>query len=389
MFQNPLKKLLLAIGLVAVLAGCVQVFEEEKEAPGEAGTTSQATGEPIIIGALVPLSGGGAAYGKPIQQVLQIAVTQINEKGGVNNRPLKLEFDDGGCKAEPAKIAIENLVSLKKVKYIIGGICSSETLTAAPVAEQNKVVLLSPASSNQEITKAGDFIFRNYPSDEIQGIVLAEIAASKGSKKVGALVEEQPFTEGIADAFSKAFKEKGGELVVEKYPTEGSSDFRAQITKLQAANVDAFFLDVQAPEKVDLLLKQLQEAGIKGPFYMNDVAIGAPKEVMEKYKDYVEGSFGTEPGYDKTHPELAKLQEAYKTATKEDLPYLYVMAPAYDAVHILKEALETAGDDSVKVKDYLYTVKGRKGLAGELTFDANGDSNYKYEPRVLKGGVLQ
>lgn len=384
-----MKKVLLALGLVALLAGCVQVFEDEKKEPEKAGTSSPATGEPIVIGALLPLSGSGAAYGKPIRQVLEIAVKQVNENGGVNNHPLKLEFDDGVCKAEPAKIAIENLVNLKKVKYVIGGVCSSETLTAAPVAEEKKVVMLSPASSNQEITKAGDFVFRNYPSDEIQGIVLAETANSKGYKKVGGLVEEQPFTEGIADAFSKAFKEKGGELVVEKYPTEGSADFRAQITKLQAAKVDVYFIDVQTPEKVDLILKQLQEAGIKGPFFMNDVAIGAPKEVMEKYKDYVDGSFGTEPGYDKNHPELAKLQEAYKKATNEDLPFLYVMAPTYDAVYILKEALATAGDDPVKVKDYLYTVKGRKGLAGELTFDKNGDSNYKYEPRVLKGGVLQ
>lgn len=389
MFQIPLKKVLLAIGLVTVLAGCVQVYEDEKKEPGAAGTTTPATGEPVILGVLLPLSGSGAAYGKPIQQVLEIAVKQINESGGMNGRPLKLEFDDGVCKEEPAKIAIENLVSLKKVKYIIGGVCSSETLTAAPVVEKGKVVLLSPASSNQAITKAGDFVFRNYPSDEIQGKVLAEIATSKGYKKVGGLVEEQPFTEGIADAFSAAYKASGGELVVEKYPTEGSQDFRAQITKLQAAKVDTFFLDVQTPEKVDLLLKQLQEAGVKGPFFMNDVAIGAPKEVQEKYKDYIDGSFGTEPGYDKSHPELIKLQEAYKAKTNEDLPYLYVMAPAYDAVHILKEALATAGEDPVKVKDYLYTVKGRKGLAGELTFDANGDSNYKYEPRVLKGGVLQ
>lgn len=374
--MSNFKKLFLGLGLLSILAACTSALDD-----GSAG-------EPIVIGALFPLSGPGGAYGKPMQQVLNIAAKQINDAGGIKGRPLKLEFDDGGCKAEPAKIAAENLVSLKKVKLIIGGVCSSETLTAAPVAEKAQVVLLSPASSNPDITKAGDFIFRNYPSDNSQGTVFAKIAAEKGHKKIGALVEEQPYTEGIADAFAAAFKDKGT-LVVEKYPTEGSADFRAQVTKLQTAKPNAYFIDVQTPEKVDLILKQFQEAGIKGPFYMNDVAIGAPKEVLEKYKDYIEGSYGTEPGYDKANPELAKLQAAYKAETKEDLPYLYVMAPAYDALYIFKEALETVGEDPVKVKDYLYTVKGRKGLAGELTFDANGDSNYLYEARIMKGGVLQ
>lgn len=380
MVKKSNSSILIITGLLLILAGCVQVFEEEK--PGAA------TGESITIGALLPLSGPGAAYGTPVQKVLEIAAKHINDNGGVKGRPIKFEFDDGGCKGEPAKIATENLVNLKKVKFILGGVCSSETLAAAPIAEKNQVVLLSYASSNPEITKAGDFIFRNYPSDTTQGNALAKGAAQKGYKKVGALVEEQPFTEGILDAFVPAFKELGGETVTEKYPTEGSTDFRAQITKLQAASVDVFFLDVQTPEKVDLLLKQLQEAGVKGPFLMNDVALGA-KEVAEKYKDYVEGTFGAEPGYDKTNPDLTYLKDTYKTETGADLPYLYVMAPAYDAVHILKEALEVAGEDPMKVKDYLYTVKGRKGLAGELSFDSNGDSNYQYVPKVLKGGVLQ
>lgn len=389
MFSKPIK-LLLGLGLVAVLAGCVQVYEDTKKDEGASGSTTPAAGEPIVIGALLPLSGEGAAYGLPAQFVLNYAAKQINDAGGVSGRPIKLEYDDGGCDSDPANKAINNLVSVKKVKVVVGALCSSETLASAPVVEQNKVVLISTGASSPAITEAGDFVFRNYPSDKAQGEVMSEYANKKGYKKVGILTEEKPYTEGIADAFGAKFKELGGETAVEKFAKD-ASDFRTQITKLQAAKVDAFFVNTQAPAKADIIVKQLAEAGIKGPYLLNDVAIGSYDEVVKKHAEHLEGSVGSEVPYDKAHPELAKLLEAYKTANSKDLPYLPYMSPTYDVLFIVKEALEKAGDDTVKVKDYLYTVKGRKGMAGTLSFDANGDptSDYRHALRTVKAGAVE
>jgi branched-chain amino acid transport system substrate-binding protein len=315
-------------------------------------------------------------------------VKNVNDAGGVGGKPLKVEFDDGGCKQEPSTKAMTNLVTVKGVKVVIGGICSSETLAAAPIAEQNKVVVLSPASSDPELTKAGDFIFRNYPSDVQQGQMFANYANKKGWKKVGAFVEIKSYTEGIADVFQKAYSGLGGETVVEKFETE-ATDMRTQITKIQGAKVDGYLIFTQAPAQADVLLKLLQEAGVKGPFLLNDVPLGDSNLVL-KYKDYLEGAIGTSAAFDKENPDLAKLKEAYKAAEGKDLPFLYVMAPAYDAVYIVKEALEKAGEDPVKLKDYLYTVKGRKGLAGTLSFDANGDAETaQYVPVILKNGALE
>lgn len=395
MFSKPLGKLLLGIGLLIALSGCVQVFENEKkeEQPKTSQVTQTAlTGEPVVIGALLELSGEGSAYGLPAQRVFEIALKDINNAGGVNGRPLKLEYEDGGCEATLANKAINNLVNLKKVKVVVGALCSSEVLTAAPVVEQNKVVLLSTGASSPKITEAGDFIFRNYPSDKSQGEVLAEYAKAKGYKKVGMVVEEQPYTEGIADTFSAIFKQLGkGTTVVEKFAKD-ASDFRTQITKLQAAKVDVFFVDTQAPAKADILVKQLKEAGVKGPLILNDVAISSNKEVVEKYKDYLEGSVGAEVPYDKNHPYLPKLKEAYKAlADGKEIPYLSYMSPTYDALFIIREAVEKVGEDPVKIKDYLYTVKGRKGLAGTLSFDKNGDptAEYRHSLRVVKAGAVE
>ncbi len=180
-------------------------------------------------------------------------------------------------------------------------------------------------------------------------------------------------------------------MSVEKFAKD-ASDFRTQITKLQSQKVDAFFVNPQAPAKGDVIIKQLQEAGVKGPFLLNDVMMGAPKEFMQKNKEYLEGSLGAEVPYDKANPYLATFATKYKELSKgEDMPYLSYMAPTYDALFIVKEAIEKVGEDPVKIKDYLYTVKGRKGLAGTLSFDANGDpdKSYRHALRVVKGGAVE
>lgn len=398
MNTKQITRLILGLGLIAALAGCIQVYDEgtgtgttsTNTAPTTMGS-STTSGEPVEVGVLFPLSGEAAGYGLAGQRVLDIAAKEINDAGGITGRPVKLEYEDGGCDADVASKAISSLVSVKKVKVIIGGLCSSETLTSAPVVERSQVVLLSPGSSNQEITKSGDYIFRNYPSDNAQGSALADYANTKGYKKVGILTEEQPFPEGIAVAFKETFVKLGGETVIEKFAKD-ASDFRTQITKLSAAKVDVFFVNPQAPAKGDIILKQLLEAGEKGPFFMNDVVIGAQKEIIEKYKDQLEGSIGALVPYDKTNTKLATLEAAYKAVSGGDeIPYKPYMLPTYDALYIFKEAIEKVGEDPVKIKDYLYTIKGRKGLAGTLTFDANGDpdSSFRHALQVVKGGVVQ
>lgn len=377
-------KVLLGLAFVALLAGCVQIFEDETS------EENASSGESIEVGVLMPLSGEAASYGLSGQAVLQIAEKEINDAGGVKGKNIKLAFEDGGCNANDANKAINNLISIKKVKVIIGGFCSSETLTSAPVVEQNKVVLLSPGSSAPSISTAGDFVFRNYPSDNAQGEVLAQYAAKKGYKKTGVLVEEQPYTEGINDTFTAEFTKLGGTVSVEKF-TKDASDFRTQITKLQAEKVDVFFVDAQTPVKADLIVQQLVEAGVKGPFLINDQAMGAITEFVEKHKDHLEGSVGAEVPYDKANPGITKLQEAYKASTGKDIQYLSYMATYYDSLFIIKEAIDAAGEDPVKIKDYLYTVKGRKGLAGTLSFDSNGDPGpeFRHKLRIIKAGKVE
>lgn len=370
------------------LAGCVQVFEErQKDAIGTKTDIKAETGDTYKVGALLPLSGDGATYGIPVQRVAKHAVETVNKAGGVKGKKLEFVFEDGGCNPDTANRAIQKLVSIDKVKVVYGGFCSSETLAAAPVVEQNKVVLLSPGSSSPDITTAGDYVFRNYPSDSTQGKVLAEYAASKGFKKVGVIAEQQPYTLGIQKVFEAEFKKTGGEVLVETYLSD-ASDFRTQILKLKAEKVDAYFVDPQTPPKGELLFKQMEEAGVKGPFIANDVVLGFT-DLITKYKSLLEGAVGAEATYDRQNADMLALQKWYKEEYKEELPYLTYMATSYDAVMLLKEAIESAGYDADGIKKHLYGIKDRKGLSGSLTIDANGDPMSGHILRMVKAGTVE
>jgi len=377
MKKSNLLKLAIGLTIITGLSACAPVFEDV-EKPED--SQPQVKNEKIVVGVILPLSGNAASYGTPSQYVLEIAKAKINEKGGIGGKQLELAFEDGGCETEKANSAVNNLINLKKVQVIVGGFCSSETLAGAPVAERNKVVLFSPGSSSPKITEAGDYIFRNYPSDNAQSGAIAEYANSQGFKNVGIITEEQPYSEGVADSFTKSF---GGSVINEKYPVD-STDFKSQIDKLAAAKVDALFVNPQTPASAAIIVKQLKEKGVKVPLLFNDVAIGAINEVITPFSDYVEGAVGAEVPYNKDHAEFNELITAYKARTNEDIPYLSYMSPMYDTLFIIKEAIEKVGYDGTKIKDYLYTVQGRVGVAGTLSFDENGDPDKSYRHALKK-----
>lgn len=167
--------------------------------------TIAAKGETVKIGGILPLTGDGAAYGVPLQKVAQIAIDKVNSEGGIQ---LEFIWEDGKCNGQDGSAAAQKLIDIDKVQIIYGGFCSSETLGAAPIAEQAGIVMLSPGSSSPDITNAGDFIFRNYPSDSSQGVIMAGIATELGLKKVGMLTEENDYTVGIEKVFKEAFEVK-------------------------------------------------------------------------------------------------------------------------------------------------------------------------------------
>ena len=112
------------------------------------------------------------------------------------------------------------------------------------------------------------------------------------------------------------------------------------------------------------------------------------QDLVSKYSTVLEGALTAEFSFDRSNPNFKALGEKYKKLTGADMPYGAYASTCYDAVYIIKEAIEKVGYDADKIKDYLYAIKDRKGLAGTLNFDANGDPKAGHALEVMKGGKV-
>jgi branched-chain amino acid transport system substrate-binding protein len=180
-----------AVLLLAVIAGaCLQDTQSDE----------------IKIGAILPLTGEAAEYGEDAKLGIDLAVEEINAAGGINGKMIQVVYEDSQATPSQGVAAIQKLITVDKVPVIIGAMASSVTLAIAPIAEENKVVLLSPASTAPQITEAGDYIFRNEVSDAYGGKAQAELTWDElGIKNVAILCINNDYGVGTADTFKKNF----------------------------------------------------------------------------------------------------------------------------------------------------------------------------------------
>src|SRR3954451_21612604 len=183
----------------------------------------------IPVGEFASLSGGSASFGQSSHKGTALAIDEINAAGGVLGKKIKLiTEDDQSLAGQPATIA-RKLIAQDKVVAVLGEVASSKSLEAAPICQQNKIPMISPASTNPKVTEVGDYIFRVCFIDPFQGTVMAKFAASKGWKKVAVLTDlKQDYAVGLAEFFVKGFKEAGGEIVKEQKYSTGDKDFKPQ-----------------------------------------------------------------------------------------------------------------------------------------------------------------
>ena len=350
-------------------------------ARGPAGPTG-----PIKVGFIGPLSGDAATYGEPMHDAVALAVQEINSSGGVKGRMIEVVYEDGKCAGKDAANAAQKLINIDKVKIVIGGVCSGETLGAAPIAEAAKVILFSPGSGSPDITNAGDYIFRNFPSDASSGKKMAEVAMEKNLKRVALLVETTDYAQAIKRVFTNRFTELRGEIVADESFTSQATDMRTQITKIKSTRPDAVYFVPQTPAKGEIALKQFGELGLRAQLLSNEIINS--EIILKNVAKAVEGVLYAEPYFDPESPISKAFLDKYKTkfgTLGTGLPPVY-LATAYDSVYVFEELLERYGDDVEKVKAGLYGIKNRQGTAGVLTIDRNGDPAFEYVVKTIKDG---
>lgn len=210
-----MKKIWLGIGVLVIVAlTIVLIVTQTKKEP-----------EVIKIGAIFPLTGDNAQWGILPYEGAKLAIEEINKEGGLKGKKLVLVAEDSRCEPKEGVSAFQKLLA-QNIKIVIGGVCISVTLAAAPIAEKNKILLISPASTNPKIFESGDFIFRVIPSDALRGKVSAKYLFGKGIKKVALLYINNEGGVGNKNVFAKRFTDLGGRILVEGSYEQGATDMR-------------------------------------------------------------------------------------------------------------------------------------------------------------------
>lgn len=355
---------------------------------GEAPSPAPTLNGTVTIGAVLALTGDGAAYGLPEQKAAQLAVEEINAKGGVGGKKLEIAYEDGKCDGKAGATAGEKLISFQEVKAIIGGSCSGETLGFAPIANERKVVVISPSASSPEITtKGGDFVFRFYPSDALAGKVAAMYALKEvGAKRAAVISENTDYAQGLRKVFTKTFDENGGGVAVDETYNTGTTDFRTQALKVKNANVQVIYVIPQTPAPGVALIKALKDLKIEAKILTGEVMIG--DEVVKNNADVLAGVTGFDPAFDTTSASAAAFINAYKSRYNEELAYPFMQAAAYSEVYALKDLIEKEGNDGVKLQQALAKLSNWSGGAmSGVTLDKNGDIEWKsYNVKEIKDG---
>ncbi len=364
--------------MLLVGAGCSSLPGEKQVTTGSYLPSREESG-PIKVGWLGPLTGDAASVGQDTLKGAQLAVDEINAAGGVGGRKLELVVEDGKCNPKDAAQAGNKLINVDKVPVIFGGLCSGETTAVAPVAEQNKVLLISGCSSAPSITTAGEYVFRSYPSDLHQGKFAAEYVYNKlGKKKVATLAVLGDYGTGIKNAFEAAFKQLGGEIVLSQDYAQDARDLKAQLTKVKGSGAELLYF-VGYTEASIAGLKQAKELGLNLPMLGGD----AWDDSKIHANSFAEGMMYTVYS--------ANTSDAWKAKLKDKGGNPTVCVPrTYDNVKLVSSLMKQAGPDATKLKDALYGVKDYPGEAGPITFDGNGDPTFaQYDVKVVKYGKAE
>ncbi|NMF89582.1 branched-chain amino acid ABC transporter substrate-binding protein [Aromatoleum petrolei] len=331
------------------------------------GAQAQLAHADLTVAIAGPMTGQYASAGDQIRRGAEMAIADINAKGGVLGQKLKLEVGDDACDPKQA-VSVANTMVNKKIVFMHGHWCSSSTIPASEVYAEADIPMAT-VSTNPQVTERGlKNIFRIMGRDDQQGMVAGGYIADKfKGKKVAVLDDKSAYGKGLADEMAKAMTAKGLKPTLRESITAGEKDYSGIVTKLKQAGVEVLAYGGYHTE-VALILRQAQQAGLKltvmgGDTMTNSELVTAAGAAA----DNVMFTFSPDP---RKNPDAAPIVKRFRDAKVE--PEGYVMY-AYAAMQLFADAATQA--KSTKYADLEKTLRGGnfKTVIGDLAFDAKGD----------------
>ncbi len=330
---------------------------------------SESSSEEIKVGFVGPLTGDYANYGTLCKQSVEMAIEEINAKGGVSGKQIKLYAEDSEGDSQKALAATEKLSSSDKVCAIIGPILTGETFSVAERVQQEGLVIITPSASHKDITAIGDYIWRTTPSDGLQGVVAGKYWSQVlGYKKLAVLYAKNDYSQGLYESMAESFKEEGGEIVATETFMVGDKDFKTQLTKLKNTDAEAIYIPDYTTEMAQIL-EQASQLQVNKPFLSGDGFLS--EEIYTLAGQYTDGVVYTASAQVEESNSAKEFKEKY-TAKYGVGPDSFA-TNAYDATYILASVIEKVGTDRKAIKEGMKQVKDFVGVNGVINFDEQGD----------------
>ena len=340
----------------------------------------------ITIAVVGPITGQYASFGEQMKRGAELAVKDLNAKGGVNGQKVKLVVGDDACDPKQA-VAVANKLVSQGVTFIAGHFCSGSSIPASAVYAENGVLQITPASTNPALTEAAAKkgwvnVHRVCGRDDAQGIVAGKFLATafKG-KKVAILHDKTAYGKGLADETRKNMEKAGLKAAMYEAYTAGEKDYSALVSKMKAAGISAFYVGGYHTE-AGLMIRQAHEQGYKPQLVSGDALV-----TDEYWKITGEAGSGTLMTFQPDPRKKAEAKAVVDQFRKQNYePEGYTLY-TYAAIQVWAEAAKRS--KSLEMPKLSKVIRGGKfsTVIGPLEFDGKGDvKDPEYVWYIWKGG---
>ena len=379
-FMKKFAVVSMAVMMTAAMAGC------------GGGDKTEGSNE-FVIGGIGPTTGAAATYGEAVKNGAELAVEEINEAGGINGYQVRFEWQDDEHDAEKSVNAYNTLKD-KGMQILMGTVTSGPcTAVVAKTAEDNMFQLTPSGSAVESIQ--GDHAFRVCFSDPNQGIASADYLAEKfAGKKVAAIYNSSDvYSSGIFEKFSAEAQTKGVDVVTaQAFTKDSAQDFTVQLQKVKESKADIVFLPIYYQEAA-LILTQADKMGLDVTWFGCDGLDGVIQQLGSD-ASLAEGVMLLTPFVADAEDEKTQtFTKAYKEAYNDLVPTQFA-ADAYDAIYVIKAAIEKANaTPDMSVSDLCEALKPAmteiqvEGVTGTMTWSSDGEPTKTPKAMVIKDGT--
>jgi branched-chain amino acid transport system substrate-binding protein len=368
------KASMMLILLLLLATGCQRSQSDQPQTPPMQRRS-------VVVGIMTPLTGDVASWGDMQRKATELALSDLKGSGELGSLDLKVIYEDDKAEPKNGVNAFQKLVDADRAPIVVGSPASTVTLAVAPMANQQQVVLLSSGSTATAVGKAGPYVFRIMPSDEVQAKNMSDWALELGYKRIAIIYVENAWGRGLIDHFVTDLEGEGGMVVASESSKPDTTDFRAQLNRVRATKPDAIYAPLYT-RAAGLMIRQAREMGIDQQFLGADVY--STPELVEAGGKAVNGVLYTTFGEYKGK-EYQDFAQRYKSMYGRE-PENYA-SYCYDAfriaIHAIHKIPQGRPVDGASIRQSLLSIKDYHGVTGLTNFSGRNSAEGKKFDRMM------